>query len=329
MRKKVFMGIFVFLFALNVDVLYAGQIDYQSKFVPPGDKVLLILGQDTVAIDDYVKEIGIVPAGFTTYTSVYTAEGLYEPIDRGAGNLYAKYVIDKYPCTVLQIGLYMVSALDGVVTGDYDESIDEIGHFIKESKRPVYLRIGYEFDGDHNHYEPEKYIKAYRYIADRLRKNEVNNIAYVWHSFGHKMKMPVMNWYPGDEYVDWFAISFFSHKNRFIEDFVVLADEHKKPMMIAEATPAGIGVGYGRNAVKRYFEPFFKFVDEYGVKAVCYISCDWDSRPTYSDGSWKDGRVHANERVKEFWLNEIKKEKYLQSSPGLFKILGYESALSQ
>ena len=44
------------------------------------------------------------------------------------------------------------------------------------------LRIGYEFDGEWNHYNPQYYVPAYRHIVDRLRANGVTHFASVWQS---------------------------------------------------------------------------------------------------------------------------------------------------
>ena len=47
----------------------------------------------------------------------------------------------------------------------------------------VFLRIGYEFDGPHNHYDPQDYKKAYIYLADKINEEGVTNAVFVWHSY--------------------------------------------------------------------------------------------------------------------------------------------------
>lgn len=294
------------------------------RFNPPEGKILLIVGQHKEAIDRYIKELGHVPAGFIAYTSVQRAEGIYEAFDNGGGTQHLQYEIEKYPNTVIQVGLYMVDVLEAIVNGTYDDNLQKIGTWIKNTNRPVYLRIGYEFDGPHNHYNPELYVKAYRYIVETFRRMKVRNVSYVWHSYASYTKRPVMNWYPGNEYVDWIAISYFNPIQKYLDRIVKIAREHKKPLMIAEAAPCGIDTTYGDYALKSWYEPFFKFIDTNNVEAVSYINCDWEALPMWKGQGWKDSRVEANPIIKERWLEEVQKEEYLKSSPELYSLLGFE-----
>jgi hypothetical protein len=307
----------------STDKINSKSLTRKNKFVPPEGKILLIIGQDINTIDAYVSSIGILPGGFMAYTSIQEMDGIYSPVDYGAGTQHFQYLTDRYPNAVIQIGLYMVGALEGIIKGLYDKNIDKLGKWIKKAKRPIYLRIGYEFDGPHNHYEPNKYIKAYRYIVDRLRMNNVDNVAYIWHSYAGYISRPIMDWYPGDEYVDWFAISYFHHKTKYMDSMVQLALEHNKPLMIAESTPCGIGTHYANYAWERWFQPFFNFIIEKNVKAICYINSNWEEQPMWKGQGWKDARIQANKSIKKRWLEEIKKERYLQASPELYKTLDY------
>jgi len=293
-------------------------------FVPPEGKTLLIVGQHKEAIDTYIKELGHVPAGFIVYTSVQQAEGIYEAFDHGGGAQHLQYEVKKYPNTVIQVGLFMVDVLEPIIDGTYDDNLQKIGTWIKNTNRPVYLRIGYEFDGPHNHYNPGPYIRAYRYIVEKFSAMGVRNVSYVWHSYAHYTKRPVMDWYPGDEYVDWVAISYFNPIQKYLDRIVKIAKEHNKPLMIAEATPCGIGVTYGDYALKNWYEPFFKFIDTNDVEAVSYINCDWEALPMWKGQGWKDSRVEANPLIKKRWLEEVQKEKYLKSSPDLYSLLGFK-----
>ena len=48
----------------------------------------------------------------------------------------------------------MVGALWQVNQGHYDGNIDRLADFLRGLKRPVYLRVGYEFDDPTNNYDP-------------------------------------------------------------------------------------------------------------------------------------------------------------------------------
>lgn len=295
-----------------------------SRFNPPKGKTLLIIGQHKEAIDTYVKELEHIPAGFIVYTSVQRAEGVYEAFDHGGGEQHLQYEVEKYPDTVIQVGLYMVDVLEAIVKGSYDDNLQKIGTWIKNTNRPVYLRIGYEFDGPHNHYDPKLYIKAYRYIVETFRKMKIRNLSYVWHSYASHVERPPMDWYPGDEYVDWVAVSYFYPIQKYLDRIVKIAKEHNKPLMIAEATPSGIGTAYGDYALKSWYEPFFEFINTNDVKAMSYINCDWDALPMWKHQSWKDSRVEANPLIKKRWLEEVQGEKYLKSSKELYGLLGFK-----
>jgi len=305
--------------------LNSQTVEEMGKFIPPEGKILFVIGQDRDAIDAYISDVGIVPAGFMGYTSLQDLEGIYAPANPGGGTQHAQYIIERYPNTVIQIGLFMVGKLDGIINGTLDENIYKLGEWIRGVNRPVYLRIGYEFDLPENNYDPKKYVRAYRHIVDRLKKDKIDNVAYVWHSYASILSRPITDWYPGDEYVDWFAITYFDNRPAgYMDPMVELAAEHKKPLMIAESTPRGIGTHNEKHAWDRWFQPFFDFVSENNIKAVSYINSNWGEHPMWKGQGWQDARIQVDEICKKKWLDEIRKEKYLQSSLELYKILGYD-----
>ena len=228
---------FFFIFSFDKEPAFAKT----HAFLPPQGKVLLIIGQDKETIESYIQSMGQIPGGFMVYTSIQNLGGLDQPLDNGAGINHAQYLLERYPECVLQVGLYMVNALEDILRGKYDENITRLGEWIKRTERPIYLRIGYEFDYPQNHYKPEEYKLAFRYIVERLRSLGLKNVAFVWHSYAHiDPSQPIMSWYPGDQYVDWFALSFSDPYNKgHMQLIAKFAQEHNKPLMIAEASPSG------------------------------------------------------------------------------------------
>jgi len=297
-----------------------------NAFVPLEGKVLLMIGQDKLAIDDYVRDTGVVPSGLMGYTSIQRLEGLDQAFDEGGGAQHLQYLVEKYPHSALQIGLYMVDALEGVMSGQYDNNIAKLAQWVKNTQRPVYLRIGYEFDYPENHYDPQTYKKAFRVIVDRFRAEDVTNAAFVWHSYGCvNMDKPFMDWYPGDESVDWFAVSFFSPYGRGDRDCLARrAREHNKPFMIAEATPYGIGTRQGERSWRLWFERLLDYVEKNDVRVISYINCDWETLKMFRGQGWGDARVQADPLVKNKWLDEIQKEKYVKASQKVFRQLGFQ-----
>ena len=296
----------------------------RNKFEPPDGKVLLIVGQNAGVFEAYAVSTGTTPAGFMVYTSVQDVSGLEDEAHYEGVTQYAQPVVDRYPNTAVQIGLYMVDALDEVASGKFDGNIDKLGNWIKKAERPVFLRIGYEFDGAHNHHDPAQYAAAYRHIVDRLRQHGIDNAAFVWHGTCALSEKPPEAWYPGDGYVDWFGISYFDQSQAMMMPMVRLAKTHQKPLMIAESTPRGGSSTYfGKGSWDSWFKPYFKFIEDNNIKAISYIDDNWETIEMWKGKGWGDARIEANKYVKQHWLEEIRKPKYLHASPELFKKLGY------
>ena len=282
------------------------------EFLPPPNKTLLLIGQDKKTIDEYVSAIGIVPAGVMVYTSIQEVSGLEQPFDNGGGVHHGAYLMQKYPHSSLQIGLYMVDALEGIIQGIYDRNIDKLASWIKEQQRPVYLRIGYEFDNPENHYDPQNYIRAYKKIVDRFRELGVDNVAFVWHSGAYLSGgADPMDWFPGLEYVDWFAVSLFAPAQ--YEQISHMADKARlwdKPFMIAEASPMGT---YTLQAKKEWYNKFFRIIAMLEPQAVCYINSNWDAMPMWRSSRFGDSRVEQIPEIKQMWLKEITKPRYVHA----------------
>ncbi|MDD5568771.1 MAG: glycosyl hydrolase [Candidatus Omnitrophica bacterium] len=291
-----------------------------SKFVPSDGKIIFIIGQNQESINNYVRLSGQAPAGVMVYTSLQRVEGLDTAADYGSGVQHADYLLKKYPRSVIQIGLYMKGAALFVPKGTYDENLKILANWCKRLKRPIFLRIGYEFDFANNRYGPREYIQAFRYIVDFFNKEGVDNAAYVWHSAG--TSQTPMQWYPGDEYVDWFGISFFhtSNLNNMI-NFARYAREHHKPLMIAEAAPYAVGAKNGERSWQEWFVPFFDFIEQENVKAVCYINCDWDKLEMFKGQGWGDSRIQDNGYIKDNWFKKISEINCLMESDDLFDLL--------
>lgn len=294
----------------------------RAKFEPPDGRVLLMVGQDKDTINEYVGAVGIVPGGSMVYTSIQQLEGLTSQADHGSGPMHASALVKRYPQAAIQMGLSMVGALEGLPQGAYDGNIDKLAQWLKHVRVPVFLRIGYEFDGPHNHYDPRQYQGAYRYLVDALRQREVRNVATVWHSYASGTPHSLEAWYPGDTYVDWVGLSYFDQPEDLMEPVVQFAKQHHKPLMIAEATPRGIGTGMDDLSWKAWFHLMFSFAERQHVKAISYINSNWEAQPMWRGQGWGDAQVQANAFVKAAWLKELAQPKYLQASPELFTILG-------
>ncbi|MBT8483800.1 MAG: hypothetical protein HKP36_19680, partial [Myxococcales bacterium] len=242
-------------------------------------------------------------------------------------------LVDRFPNTVLQSGLWMVGMWDvakDTGLGVYDDVIRGFSSWAKTTGRPIYLRIGYEFDGWHNELEPSEYVTAYRRFVDITREEGVTNVAFVWHSYASPPYngYALASWYPGDDYVDWVAVSLFGHMygpdpgpdGDAVFDF---AKSHKKPVMVAESSPVyGIFDG-DLHSWDTWFVHYFSLAYQKNIKAISFINADWTRYSWVAPLDWRDARLQNNETVADAWFMETAKARYLKQSPQLFEQLGF------
>lgn len=186
-----------------------------GMFVPPSGSTLFIIGQDNDTIGEYMNAIpSPQPGGVTSYTSLNRLEGTNHTTNYGSGTLHLNDLAHKYPESVIALGLNVVDYLSVINAGQSDDKIIRLLNLLASYDRPVFLRFGYEFDGGWNHYHPEEYKRAWIYFRKQIQAKGVTNAAMVWQSAacceGTYQQQPIEAWYPGDEYVDWMGLSFFT-----------------------------------------------------------------------------------------------------------------------
>lgn len=295
------------------------RINADAPYSPADGHVYVFMGQDLGAVggldgytDGYFDYVG-VPAGITTYTGIGDLGGLRELDNWGSGDVHAQRYIESanFDGVMVAIGLSLVDRLNEVVSGELDENVRSLGRWIRRSGRPVFLRIGYEFEGAWNRYDPDLYIQAFRRIVDILRKERVRNFVTVWQSSGYNKNIDLLRRYhPGDDYVDWLGYSYFDHDPEEAGSGIrSIARESGKPVMIAEATPKGRDLLYGDGHAiwENWFEPFLRHVglNVDTVKAIAYINVRWSDQPMWQDQGWGDTRIQANETVRLNWVESL------------------------
>lgn len=244
----------VLLSALLVGIASAGGL--KARNLPPDGKVLFIMGQDGDTLTNYKAEVLDVdpsfakPGGITLYTNLSGAplSAMWTPVDFEVGRSFWEENLNEYD-GAFAVGLEFVDYAnlcnqwpleavagthsDPEVVEQYRGYVDELIMYLKMTRRPVYLRIGYEFDGTWNCYagpygeedppltpeDTEPYKNAFRYIAQRIDELKAKNIATVWQSATWPGKKPFPYdatdpghwdlWYPGDDVVDWMGLSTF------------------------------------------------------------------------------------------------------------------------
>ncbi len=306
-----------------------------AKFEPPYDKALLIMGQDLGATggfnapdnDGYYENVGEdTVAGVTTYISLRNLNGMTNFTNWGAGNICGQCIIDNpiYDNSVLSIGLFMVGQLASTAAGDFDDEIRSLANWVKSTDRPVFLRIGYEFDLQYVDERAIDYVKAYRRVVDIFREMEVENCAFVWQAAHGTDSWPeLVQRYPGDPYVDWFGYSHFSFNGKTMID---VARQKKKPVMIAEATPIGNRLDEidGEVVWRNWFEVVFDYIEANKdvIKAFAYINQDWDTQWLWRPcDCWGNSKVQDNDYILSRWEEQVLDPFWLKASDTLFSYL--------
>jgi hypothetical protein len=290
----------------------------QGALLEPQGKIINGAGQDLTAYNNYWNVMHALnkPLMYMTYV------GLRDVTSDWADGLKADLMSHPGKFQIAQIGLSMT--VDGtpsthyeqdVAAGLYDKQIAMFIDGLQTLAMPAYVRIGYEFNGTAwNGYVPATYISSYIRITNMIRARGVE-IATVW-DFSMDGDMNYMDYYPGDEYVDWWGINIFS-ASHFTDgnavNFVSSAQTHKKPVMIGETTPRNIGVLNGQQSWNQWFTPFFIFIHIHPeIKAFSYINWNWSQYPQWS--SWGDARLEENAIVGTDFANELEWPDYLHAS---------------
>ncbi len=333
-----------------------------APLLPPEGKVLFFMGQDTESLVAYKEEALDRdpslprPGGITLYTNISEGrgsgvlDGIYAATNYGSGTVAFAPTLARFPGASLALGLDLndnqngcrnihLRAIGGLADGDtvttadvqrYRGYVDSLLTYLKELDRPVFLRIGYEFDGPWNCYRPEPYKAAFRYIASRITSAGATNVATVWQTAAYPRNQGAYTstdpdllgrYYPGDDAVDWVALSRFFGKTSADEqwscsalspewfsphiDPTVLherlldfARAHGKPVMIAEAAPQGFQVDVSTASCifshrdrpigaerlwNLWYRDFFDFIQDNRdvIRAAAYINADWDNQPMW------------------------------------------------
>lgn len=292
---------------------YTPRLDLGARLEPRGG-LMHGAGQSTDAFSAYWKTMpaGRRPLVYMHYISLRNLSSTW------ADEL--KTTLLGYPgaFVIPQLGLEMTSSQTGhyeqqVASGDYDQQIDNLIEGLRRLALPVYLRIGYEFNGlSWNGYQPASYKQAFIRITGKLRAANLE-VATVWDAAISGVKN-YFDYYPGDDYVDWFGMNIFraaEFNDPSLPGFFNEARMRRKPVMIGETTPRNVGAQGGAASWSGWFAHFFDFLRNNAVvKQFNYINWDWAywSRQTGQDWwDWGDARLEteAAAYVRERYIAQL------------------------
>jgi beta-mannanase len=230
--------------------------------------------------------------------------------------------------------------LDSIIQGTYDDYLHRNAKMIAALKIPVMIRFGHEmngnwyaWDGFHNGGGtldgfgdpnlpdgPERYVAAFRHIVDIFRKEGAHNALWVWcvneESFPTVEWNDMMNYYPGDSYVDWLAVDGYNWGTTRPyggwRDFMAIMGPAydklttaiaDKPVMIGEFASAEEG-GDKAAWIKDSFEQMKKLPR---LKAFVWFN-------VYKETAWS--LVSSDESLEAF-QNAMKDKAYVERFPGI------------
>lgn len=296
---------------------YVPRVQFNAR-LEPGNAILHGAGQDPRGFDDYraLFDAQHQPAITMTYV------GLTRSVDaiRSWGTQLQAQLESLAPHRMTpQIGLNFTGGKDDgsgrdaeVAAGDFDAQIEALADAIAALQRPVFLRIGYEFDGHWNNYTPVTFVATWKRITAVLRERDLP-VATVWCTGGGSAQWTpserLMSFYPGDEWVDWWGIDIFSPEEFAAPElgqFLDAARARQKPVMIGEMTPRHVGVLDGAQSWSRWFGPMLELLrTRPEIKATAYINWEWDTwaaRLGFDWPDWGDARIEQNDHVREHWV---------------------------
>ena len=220
-----------------------------------------------------------------------------------------KAQLQLYPNSFIvpQVGLSLTNGVGtggaydaGVAAGAYDAQIANLVTGLERLAMPVYLRIGYEFNGTAwNGYTPATYNQAFIRITNAIRAANLE-VATVWDASADASDAGItnyMDYYPGDAYVDWYGMNMYGvsmfNNDAALTSFFVMAVAHQKPVMLAEQSPRYVGAQNGATSWNGWFAQFFNFMAATPVvKQFDYIDWNWINYPEWS--TWGDARLETD-----------------------------------
>ena len=211
-----------------------------NALLEPQGRIIIGAGQyDIASFNNYwnVMDQNNKPAIFMSYIALKGLKSNWaEDLKKKLLSYSNKFIIPQIGLSMTEDGNPSVHYEDSVALGLYDTQINNLIKGLKNLAIPAYLRIGYEFNGlSWNGYLPGSYKDAFIRITNMIRTSNLE-VATVW-CFSMDGETNYMDYYPGDSYVDWWAVDIFSASDFSATNaisFIDSATVHQKPVMIGQ-----------------------------------------------------------------------------------------------
>lgn len=156
-------------------------------------------GNGTIAQTD--QEIGRKPAVHLTYYDFAGDDWVDSPVNT------SDFADGRIP--LVNVEPNNVN-FDDIVNGTYDDLLTQRADEAKALGKQFFVDFAAEMNGDEGwgDHDPAKYIAAWRHIHDIFVARGATNVVWAWcpNNEDAEGSPPAMNYYPGDQYVDWTGI---------------------------------------------------------------------------------------------------------------------------
>ncbi len=215
---------------------------------------------------------------------------------------------------------HKMADLKAIAGGAWDDYFIEAAHTVRDFGSPVFISIDHEMNGTWYPYSQAfpgsnttaaDYVAAWKRIVSLFRQNGANNAAFVWSpNVPDVGGVSYASYYPGDSYVDWVGVSFYSGNSMSAMDEIYRQLAPRKPFFITEWATSPSKSQYNTlfpgdvDWVKQFFAAMETRYPR--VKAISWFN--WQN----GDGDYRLTRVPEQARA---YAQDIAAPRYL-SSPG-------------
>jgi len=264
---------------------FAARSDHLQRLEPQGQRILHGSGLSFDPHDaNRSTEQRARPVVYAVYYDLSSLRYDWHLILRAQLNAYEDYVLPQIDLGFSYDGRPYE---DAIGQGDLDHAIERLCFGLRELRRPVLLRPGYQFNNPWHAYDAEHYGEAWQRLAGTLRGRwDLDHVALVW-TYWADGYPDYMAYYPGDQYVDWWSIDVASPQDLAMprsHAFIEAAHGHGYPVLLGAATPARADLSRAEQAWTQWFEPLLRFLRRHGnIKAFTYMTWDWSQMNRFAD----------------------------------------------
>lgn len=360
-----------------------GEPETYSRYEPRDGRILVLAGQSAPATLDYYQLDNTPrPAGYSDYVSYDVGapykkhspeyprtyrgnDALLQATNWGSGEQCVACNLSRpeFSEAVINIGLYIAGpeGEDGnncsgrpdcsaarLARGEFDAQLAVFADWLNSLEgRPVFLRIGYEFDGPWNGYTPEQFKAAWKHIHRFFSRRGVTNVAYVYHSFGFASMKTLEDFFPepdewSDSYVDWVGYSYFQlDPTKVGSNELAFARQRGMKVFLGEVAPHSgdctrqIDVSRDEALARQWIENFFSHVEANldVIRGIAYINENWsdvsyspqwqDAKDQHCGGffSRSNSRLNDSPAIEKYWAEKVGRDIYLNWEPDLYSRL--------